>query len=66
MKKLVVELDYSEVQEILAINQGEDAERALTFIKKNLATQVKGFPEPSSEPIVEASYGPREKDRFGY
>ena len=43
LKKVVLELDFSEVQEILAIDEEEDPERALVFIKENVAKQVSKF-----------------------
>jgi len=41
LKKITIELGPSEVQEILRIDMDEDAREALSFIKENLAKQVK-------------------------
>lgn len=46
LKKMMIELNVSEVQEILRIDMDEDAQEALTFIKENLAKQVKGALQP--------------------
>ena len=46
LKKVNVELSESEVQELLAIDMDDDAERALTFIKEHLAKQVKKCLQP--------------------
>ena len=37
LKKVMLELSVSEVQEILRIDMDDDAEEALSFIKENLA-----------------------------
>lgn len=41
LKRVNVELNVEEVQEVLAIEMDDDAERALAFIKEHLASQVK-------------------------
>jgi len=41
LKKVMTELSVSDVQEILRIDMDEDAREALSFIKENLAKQVK-------------------------
>jgi hypothetical protein len=41
LKKVSLELDVNEVQEILAIDMDDDPERALAFIKEHLARHVK-------------------------
>jgi hypothetical protein len=41
LKRVNLELDVQEVQEVLAIDLDDDAERALAFIKEHLASQVK-------------------------
>ncbi len=41
LKKVPIDLDVQQVQEILAIDMDDDAERALAFIKEHLANQVK-------------------------
>jgi hypothetical protein len=41
IKRVNVELDVQEVQEVLAIEMDDDAERALAFIKEHLANQVR-------------------------
>ncbi|NTW37242.1 MAG: hypothetical protein HGB17_14185 [Syntrophobacteraceae bacterium] len=41
LKRVNLELDVQEVQEVLAIDLDDDAERALAFIKEHLANQVK-------------------------
>lgn len=46
LKKVLIELNVSEVQEILRIDMDEDAQEALTFIKENLAKQVKASLQP--------------------
>jgi hypothetical protein len=46
LKKVNIELNVSEVQEILAIDLDEDAQRALIFIKEHLAKQVKNALQP--------------------
>jgi len=46
LKKVLIELDVSDVQEILRIDMDEDAQEALAFIKENLAKQVKASLQP--------------------
>ena len=46
LKKISIELGTTEVQEILAIDMDDDAERALAFIKEHLAKQVKKCLQP--------------------
>lgn len=46
LKKVMIELDVSKVQEILRIDMDEDAGEALTFIKEKLAKQVKEALQP--------------------
>lgn len=46
LKKVMIELDVSQVQEILRIDMDEDAREALAFIKENLAKQVKASLKP--------------------
>ena len=46
VKKVIIELDVSKVQEILRIDMDEDAGEALTFIKEKLAKQVKEALQP--------------------
>ena len=46
LKKVNVELSESEVQELLAIDMDDDAQRALAFIKEQLAKQVKKCLQP--------------------
>jgi ribosome-associated translation inhibitor RaiA len=46
LKPVSIELDVSEVQEILAIDMDEDAQQALDFLKEHLAKQVKKALQP--------------------
>jgi hypothetical protein len=46
------------------VSSGTDAEKALVFIRENLAKQVKKALQPHRVPIFEASYGPAQKDHF--
>lgn len=46
LKKVMIEPDVSEVQEILRIDMDEDAGEALAFIKETLAKQVKASLQP--------------------
>jgi hypothetical protein len=46
LKKVNVELNESEVQELLAIDMDDDAQRALAFIKEHLAKEVKKSLQP--------------------
>ena len=46
LKKVMVELDTSQVQEILRIDMDEDDGAALAFIKETLAKQVKSSLQP--------------------
>jgi hypothetical protein len=46
LKKVNVELSESVVQELLAIDMDDDAQRALVFIKEHLAKQVKKCLQP--------------------
>ena len=46
LKKVNVELSESEVQELLAMDMDDDAQRALAFIKEHLAKQVKKCLQP--------------------
>jgi hypothetical protein len=46
LKRVNIELDVSEIQEILAIDMDEDAQRALDFLKEHLAKSVKKALQP--------------------
>lgn len=46
LKRVNIELDVSEVQEVLAIDLDEDPMRALGFIKDHLAKHVKKCLQP--------------------
>lgn len=46
LKRVNIELDVSEVQEILAIDMDEDAQRALEFLKEHVAKRVKKALQP--------------------
>ncbi len=46
LKKIAIELEASAVQQILAIDMDDDAERALDFVKRILAGQVKKVLQP--------------------
>jgi hypothetical protein len=46
LKKVNVELSETEVQELLAIDMDDDAQRALAFIKEHLAKEVKKSLQP--------------------
>ncbi len=48
LKKIAIELEASAVQEILAIDMDADPQRALEFVKRILAGQVKRALQPSS------------------
>ncbi len=45
-KKITIELDIGAIQQILAIDMDDDAERALDFVKRILAGQVKKALQP--------------------
>jgi len=46
LKKVNIELDIADVQDILAIDMDADAARALHFVKERLARQVKKCLQP--------------------
>ncbi|MCD6297828.1 MAG: hypothetical protein J7M30_11815 [Deltaproteobacteria bacterium] len=46
LKKVIIEIDVSQVQEILRIDLDDDAGEALAFIKENLAKKVKASLQP--------------------
>ena len=46
LKKVMIDLDVSRVQEILRIDMDDDAGEALNFIKEKLAKQVKASLQP--------------------
>lgn len=46
LKKAMIELSASQVQEILRIDMDDDAGEALSFIKEILAKQVKASLQP--------------------
>ena len=46
LRKVNVELSETEVQELLAIDMDDDAQRALAFIKEHLAKEVKKSLQP--------------------
>jgi len=46
LKKVLIELDAPQVQEILRIDMDEDAGEALAFIKEILAKQVRASLQP--------------------
>ena len=41
LRKVTIELEVADVQEVLSIDLDDEAERALIFIKEHLAKQVK-------------------------
>jgi hypothetical protein len=46
LKKVMIQLDVSQVQKILRIDMDDNAGATLSFIKKNLAKQVKASLQP--------------------
>jgi hypothetical protein len=46
LKKVTVELSETQVQELLAIDMDDDAQRALAFLKERLAKVVKKCLQP--------------------
>jgi len=46
LKKILIELDVPQVQEVLRIDMDEDEGEALAFIKETLAKQVKASLQP--------------------
>jgi len=46
LRKLMIELDIPDIQEILRIDMDQDPEQALKFIKEVLAKQVKTSLQP--------------------
>lgn len=46
LKKVIIEIDLSQVQEILRIDLDDDAGEAQSFIKENLAKEVKASLQP--------------------
>ncbi len=46
LRNINIELDVSDVQEILAIDIDDDAERALAWVKLQLAKRVKSALQP--------------------
>ena len=46
LKKVLLELSVPDVQEILAIDLDGDPDKALAFIRENLAKQVKNALQP--------------------
>jgi hypothetical protein len=64
LKKVILEMSISEVQQILATDLDRDAEKALVFYPETLAKQVKKALQCHRVPVLEARYGPAQKDRF--
>jgi hypothetical protein len=46
LKKVLLELSVQDVQQILAIDLDGDPDKALAFVRKNLAKQVKKALQP--------------------
>lgn len=46
LKKVMIELDASQVQEILRLDMDDDAQEALAFIKEKLVKQVRASLQP--------------------
>ena len=46
LKRVLLQLNVSDVQEILRIDMDEDAGAALAFVKNRLAKQVRGCLQP--------------------
>ncbi|MFO7783865.1 MAG: hypothetical protein ACQET7_01010 [Thermodesulfobacteriota bacterium] len=46
LKKVTIELDTSQVQEVLRIDMDDDAGEALLFVKETLAKMVKSSLQP--------------------
>ena len=46
LKKVMIELQVSDVEKILRIDMDDDPAQALEFIKENLAKQVKASLQP--------------------
>ena len=64
LKKVQLELDISDVQQVLAIALDEDKDKALEYIKARLVKQIEKVLQPHWVPVFEASYGPGKSDRF--
>ena len=63
--KVVIEFSPIEVERLLAILLDEDRDEAFLFLKECLGKKVKDKIRPHCVPVFEASYSPRQKDRFG-
>ena len=63
--KVVIELSTLEVEQVLRILLDEDRDEALCFLRECLGKKVKDKIRPHCVPVFEASYSPRQKDRFG-
>ena len=46
LKRVMIELDVAQVQKILRIDLDDDAGEALSYIKENLAKEVKASLQP--------------------
>ena len=62
--KVVIEFSPLEVERLLAILMDEDREDALDFLKQCVGKKVKDKIQPHCVPVFEASYNPKQKDKF--
>jgi len=64
LKKVQIELNISDVQQVLAIALDEDKEKALEYIKIRLVKQIEKSLQPHWVPVFEVSYGPGQSYGF--
>lgn len=62
--KVVIEFSPLEVERLLAILMDEDRDDALIFLKGVLERKIKDKLRPHCVPLFEASYNPKQKDKF--
>jgi hypothetical protein len=62
--KVVIESSPVEVERLIAILLDEDQDEAFHFLKDCVGRKLKDKIRPHYVPVFEASYSPRQKDRF--
>jgi len=63
-EKVVIEFSPLEVERLLSILMDEDRDEALHFLSDCLGKKIEDKIRPHCVPAFEASYSPRQKDRF--
>ncbi|MFO7928605.1 MAG: hypothetical protein ACQEP5_09840 [Actinomycetota bacterium] len=62
--KIVISLNPKEYYKLKEVIIDEDKNKAMEFVKGVLAKKLKGIERQGCVPVFEASYSPRQKDKY--